>query len=48
MGIEEFLDVFVHVEADKMRDSDPKKDYDRNQLINKTIDQAKVIKKIKS
>jgi hypothetical protein len=30
MGIEEFLDVFAPSEIEKMRETDPKKDYERN------------------
>jgi hypothetical protein len=48
MGIEEFLDVFAPGEMEKMKESDPKKDYDKNQLLAKTIDGAKVVKQLKS
>lgn len=48
MGIEEFLDVFAPPEVEKMRENDPKKDFDKNQLVAKSIDSAKVVKQIKS
>lgn len=49
MGIEEFLDVFAPGEIDKMKETDPKKEYDKNAAVTKTIDNnAKVVKQIKS
>lgn len=48
MGIEEFMDVFAPGEIEKFAQLDPRKDYDKNQVINKTIDSAKVVKQIKS
>lgn len=38
MGIEEFLDVFAPGEIDKMKDQDPKNQYEKNQAVSKAIE----------
>lgn len=48
MGIEEFLDAFAPAEMERMKEADPKKDYDKNMALQKTIEGAKVLKQIKS
>ena len=49
MGIEEFLDIYAPGEVDKMKETDPRREYEKNQAISKAIDNnAKVVKQIKS
>jgi hypothetical protein len=49
MAIEEFLDIYAPAEVDKMIETDPKREFEKNQAVNKAIDNnARVVKQIKS
>ena len=49
MAIEEFLDIYAPSEVDKMKETDPKREFEKNQAINKAIDtNSKVVKQMKN